>query len=380
MIKSLMTRTLRNRNVLTGAFQEVSTSSKAPSRNRIRAVIDKENSGKDDVKKVDKPKISKKAAKKTKTPLKNVEKIETNNINGDVRTILNGSQIEKRTGLHFPGCHVSAAGGLDNAIDNALLCNAKSFALFLRNQRSWNSKPLDPEVVKRFKEKCAKHEFPTHLILPHGSYLVNLGSPKEETRQKSVDTLIDELKRCSALGLNLFNIHPGSSCGEISREECIKLIADGINKALKETQGVKVVLENMSRQGNTIGGDLSELRKIMDLVEDKSRIGVCIDTCHAMAAGYDLNKQEGFDKLIDDIDKMIGFEWLVGLHMNDSKGEAGCKLDRHENIGKGKIGLQGFKRIMQCKHFTDLPMILETPYVDENGYKKEIETLSALTN
>jgi len=165
---------------------------------------------------------------------------------------------------------------------------------------------------------------------------------------------------------------------DITREECIQHIANGINKALSETEGVKVVLENMSRQGNTLGGDLSELRKIMDLVEDKSRIGVCIDTCHAMAAGYNLNTQDGFDELIKDIDEKIGFEWLVGLHLNDSKGEAGCKLDRHENIGKGKIGIQGFQRIMNCKHFTDLPMILETPFVDENGYKKEIKTLSDL--
>jgi len=337
--------------------------SKASKKSATRAVIEEQIR---DITNINTIKKSKSNQKNNETTSKNYIKV-------------NGSSAVKLTGIHYAGCHVSAAGSLDKAIDNALLSNAKSFALFLRNQRSWAAKPLDPEVARKFKEKCTKHEFPTHLILPHGSYLVNLGSPKEETRKKSVETLIDELKRCEMLGLNLFNIHPGSSCGDISREDCIKYIAGGINKALSVTQGVKVVLENMSRQGNTIGGDLSELRQIIDLIEDKTRIGVCIDTCHAMAAGYNLNTQEGFDELIKDIDVKIGFEWLVGLHLNDSKGEAGCKLDRHENIGKGKIGMDGFKRIMTCKHFTDLPMILETPFVDENGYKKEIGILEGLS-
>jgi len=293
---------------------------------------------------------------------------------------LNGSASPARTGLYFAGCHVSVAGGVENAIKNALEVNAKSFALFLRNQRSWTAKPLDSQKIESFRRLCDEHNFPSHLVLPHGSYLVNLGSPNLETRKKSLDTLIDELERCSALGLSLFNIHPGSSCGKISRDDCIQLIADGINHALSVTNGVKVVLENMSKQGNTIGGDFKEIRQIMDLIVDKSRIGVCIDTCHAMAAGYDLSTQAGFDEMLKDFDEIIGFEWLVGLHLNDSKGEAGCHLDRHESIGKGKIGLEGFKRVMNCPRFTDLPMILETPFVDGNEtYKKEIKVLCSLT-
>ena len=294
---------------------------------------------------------------------------------------LNGSAVPDRTGTHYPGCHVSAAGGVDNSVKNALEIGAKSFALFLRNQRSWNAKPLDEKVAENFRRLCCENQIPPHLIIPHGSYLVNLGSPNEDTRSKSQSTLIDELKRCSMLGLNLFNIHPGSSCGQISREQCIEYIAEGINKALEATTGVKIVLENMSRQGHTIGGDLREIRQIMDLVKDKTRIGVCIDTCHAMAAGYDLGKEAGFQQLLQDFEETIGWEWLVALHMNDSKGEAGCRLDRHESIGKGKIGIEGFKRIMNCKHFTDVPMILETPFVDGNEtYQKEIKILASLTD
>jgi len=283
-------------------------------------------------------------------------------------------------GKMFIGGHMSTAGSITTAVTNAVNIKAKSFGLFLRNQRSWDSKPLEAETVKAFRDLCAEHKYPPHLILPHGSYLLNLGSPKEELRQKSVDLLIDELERCSQLGLSLFNIHPGSSGGEISREECITYIAEGINKALRSTQGVKVVLNNMSCQGHTIGGDLTELKAIIELVVDKSRIGVCLDTCHAMAAGYDLSTQEGFDKLIREFEEQVGFEWLVGVHLNDSKGPAGCHLDRHENIGKGTIGVAGFQRIMNCKHFINLPLILETPFDKEDTYQLEIDMLTKMVN
>jgi len=293
--------------------------------------------------------------------------------------VINGSQIGTRTGHHFPGCHVSGAGGVDNAIRNAVEVGAGSFALFLRNQRSWAAKPLDQKTADSFRSECLKHNFPAHLIIPHGSYLVNLGSPSQETRQKSIHTLIEEINRCSMLGLNLFNIHPGSSCGKISQARCIELIADGINQALSVTKGVKVVLENMSKQGHTIGGDFNELKSIIELIDDKSRVGVCIDTCHAMASGYDLSKQEGFDRMMADFETIIGFEWLVALHLNDSKGEAGCHLDRHENIGSGKIGIQGFRRILNSKHLTDIPLILETPFKEGNEtYRKEIKILNDL--
>ena len=207
--------------------------------------------------------------------------------------VLNGSLASERTGQIFVGYHASSAGGVHNAILHSTEVGAKAMALFLRPQRTWAAPPLKPEVVEQWRSLVTSHSLSPHLILPHGSYLLNLGSPEAAQRDKSVEVLVDELQRCEDLGILLFNIHPGSSCGKISREECIRNIANGINIAHSRTSGgrVKVVLENMSCQGHTIGGDLRELRQIIDLVEDKSRVGVCLDTCHAMAAGYDLSSK-----------------------------------------------------------------------------------------
>lgn len=282
------------------------------------------------------------------------------------------------TGCKYMGCHVSGAGGVWNAFENAEECQATSFALFLRNQRQWMAKPLDEATIKKWTD--ASQGFSPHLILPHGSYLMNLGSPVAETLEKSRSMLIEELQRCERLGIPHFNFHPGSTVGKIKREECCKLIAESINLAHNETKGVICVLENMSCQGFTIGGDLHELRLIIQHVMDKSRVGVCIDTCHAHAAGYDLSKEDGFQELLDDFGKIIGWQFLRGIHMNDSKGKVGDHQDRHENIGHGTIGIEGFRRIMNCEHFNDLPLILETPWTDNKGYAKEIKKLQGLIN
>ena len=227
-------------------------------------------------------------------------------------------------------------------MEAAARVGAKSFGLFLRPQRTWLAPPLKPEVADQFKTLCAEHNFPPHLILPHGSYLVNLGlsfksislfncfcsaaSPKMELREKSIGMLVEEMVRCQQLGLNLFNIHPGSTCGKVSRQEGIRHVAEGINRVHSETKdsAVKVVLENMCCQGDTLGGDLEELKLIIDQVEDKERIGVCLDTCHAMAAGYDLSTLEGFERLCSEFESKVGWRWLVGVHVNDSLGPAGC--------------------------------------------------------
>ena len=213
-----------------------------------------------------------------------------------VLKVLNGSLAPKRTGKIYVGYHASSAGGVHNAILQSREIGAEAMALFLRPQRTWSAPPLKPDVVDQWHRLVTSHGLSPHLILPHGSYLLNLGSPEASQRDKSVEVLVDELQRCQDLGILLFNIHPGSSCGKISREECIKNIAKGINIAHSRTSGgrVKVVLENMSCQGHTIGGDLRELRQIIDLVEDKTRVGVCLDTCHAMAAGYDLSSKVSF--------------------------------------------------------------------------------------
>jgi len=242
---------------------------------------------------------------------------------------------------------------------------------------------LRPGVADQFQALCAQHSFPPHLILPHGSYLLNLASPNSELREKSISMLTEEMVRCQQLGLTLFNIHPGSTCGKISRQEGIRLVAEGINRVHKETSGsvVKLVLENMCCQGDTLGGDFKELKLIIDQVEDKTRVGVCLDTCHAMAAGYDLSVAEGFEKFCSEFETLVGWQWLVGVHVNDSLGPAGSHRDRHANIGHGMIGEEGFRRILNCSHFADLPMILETPPQNESvedGYRAELELLRGL--
>ncbi|XP_078347366.1 putative endonuclease 4 [Oculina patagonica] len=276
------------------------------------------------------------------------------------------------------GAHVSISGGLHNAVSEALAIGAKSFALFLRSQRQWASKPLEDKAAELFKEACAKGNFSPHSILPHGIYLMNCGSPDDETLSKSRSTLVDELQRCEKLGLSLYNFHPGSTCGKITVEDSINKIAESINLAHKETKYVVTVLENMSCQGNTIGGKFEELRDIIDRVQDKSRVGVCLDTCHAFAAGYDIASEKGFTKMMDEFETIVGFKYLRGVHLNDSKGGMGCHLDRHENIGKGKIGVEAFRRLMRDPRFNGIPMVLETPCVTENTYKKEIKQLYAM--
>ncbi|CAH1273701.1 Hypp5184 [Branchiostoma lanceolatum] len=261
----------------------------------------------------------------------------------------------------FVGAHVSITGGIENAVENAVAINARAFALFLRSQRQWACKPMEESAARLFREACEKHGFSPSQILPHGSYLLNCGAPNPETLRKSREALVDELKRCEQLGLTMYNFHPGSSCGEITVEECLTRIADSINLAHQQTSGVTTVIENMSCQGNTVGGKFAELRGIIDRVEDKSRVGVCLDTCHAFAAGYNLSTQDGFDQMMQEFEETVGFSYLRAMHINDSKGEVGCHLDRHENIGRGKIGIEGFRRVMNDPRLNNIPMILETP-------------------
>ncbi|XP_046450041.1 probable endonuclease 4 isoform X2 [Daphnia pulex] len=282
----------------------------------------------------------------------------------------------------FLGAHISAAGGLENAITNSLNIGGTSFALFLKNQRQWVSKPMEDVTVERFKAACATHKFLPHLILPHGSYLMNCGSSDPVILAKSRANLLDEVQRCERLGILYYNIHPGSSCGKGTREEAIKSIADSINWVHDQTPDSKVtvVLENMCRQGNTIGGDFSDLAEIIQQVFDQSRIGVCLDTCHALAAGYDLATAHGFDSFLEEFERVVGFRYLVAVHLNDSEGELGCHRDRHASIGKGKIGLEGFRRIVNCPRFRDIPVVLETPFISDEHYKQEILLLKSLAN
>ncbi len=280
--------------------------------------------------------------------------------------------------MKYIGAHVSAAGGVENAPSNAKAIGAKAFALFTKNQRQWFSKPLTDENIKLFKENCEKEGFLPEHILPHDSYLINLGHPENEKLIKSQKAFLDELQRCEQLGLKYLNFHPGTHLGQYSEDECLKTISDSINWALAETEFVTAVIENTAGQGNNVGYKFEHLAKIIDKIKDKSRIGVCIDTCHAYTSGYDLRDEEAFNKTFQQFEKLIGFQYLKGMHINDSKKELATRVDRHESIGKGFIGLDAFKFLMNDSRFDDIPLILETP--NSEIWADEIKLLYSLEN
>ena len=275
--------------------------------------------------------------------------------------------------MKYLGAHVSASGGVENAPVNAHEIGAKAFALFTKNQRQWVSAPLTQKNVDLFRENCIKFGYKPEHILPHDSYLINLGHPETEGLEKSRAAFLDEMQRCEQLGLDRLNFHPGSHLGKITEEESLKLIAESINIALGKTKGVAAVIENTSGQGSNLGYKFEHLKFIIDLVEDKSRVGVCLDTCHTFTAGYDLLSQEGYDLTFRKFDEIIGFGYLKGMHINDSMKALGSRVDRHDNIGKGFLGNELFKRIMMDPRFDGIPLILETP--DETRWTDEIALL-----
>ena len=275
--------------------------------------------------------------------------------------------------MKFVGAHVSSSGGLFNAPKNAQSIGAKAFALFTKNQRQWKAKDLDTQTIDAFKVALeASGILPKH-VLPHDSYLINLGHPESDKRQKSLDAFIDEVKRCELLGLDRLNFHPGSHLKKIDEEACLDLIAQNMNHTLSQTEGVTLVLENTAGQGSNLGWKFEHLAYIIDKVEDKSRVGVCIDTCHMFTAGYDIRTKEAYDKTWKAFDEIIGYEYLKGMHINDSKPDLGSRVDRHHSLGAGKIGLDAFRFIMNDPNMDDIPLILET--IDEAIWDKEIALL-----
>jgi deoxyribonuclease IV len=276
----------------------------------------------------------------------------------------------------YIGAHVSAAGGVENAPENANNIGATAFALFTKNQRQWQAKPLTEENISAFKENCEKYGYKPHQILPHDSYLINLGHPEKVALKKSRDAFLDEMQRCVQLGLDRLNFHPGSHLNKISEDECLANIAESINITLEKTKGVTAVIENTAGQGTNLGFSFYQLKKIIDQVDDKSRVGVCIDTAHAYSAGYDLKIKTGFKKVFQEFDEVIGFEYLKGMHLNDSKKDFGSKVDRHDSLGKGTLGLEVFECIMNDDRFDGIPLILETP--NEELWAEEIKLLKSL--
>jgi len=290
--------------------------------------------------------------------------------------------------MKYVGAHVSASGGVDNAPLNAIKIGAKAFALFTKNQRQWVAKPLEAKMIESFKANLEKSGVSPKHVLPHDSYLINLGHPEVEKLEKSREAFIDELHRCEQLGLELLNFHPGSHLVKVGKRDpeyadkileaelnCLDVIAESLNIAIEATKGskVKLVIENTAGQGTNLGYKFEHLAHIIEKVEDKSRVGVCLDTCHTFTGGYDLRTREAYDSTMDAFGRVVGFEYLSAMHINDSKPPLGSRVDRHHSLGEGEIGWDTFKFIMNDERMNDIPLVLET--IDETIWDREIEAL-----
>ena len=275
--------------------------------------------------------------------------------------------------MKYIGAHVSASGGVENAIKNAKEIGATAFALFTKNQRQWIAPELTPSQITLFRDLMAKEGFSAGQILPHDSYLINLGHPDSDGLEKSRDSFFEEMRRCELLGLDRLNFHPGSHLKRIDEEGSLQRIAESINMALDRSRGVTAVLENTAGQGSNLGYKFEHLAYIIDRVEDKSRVGVCLDTCHTFAAGYDLRTKEALDATFAEFDRIIGFGYLRGMHLNDAMRPLGSRIDRHSPLGDGEIGWECFRYIASDLRFDNIPLILETP--DEARWAEEIAKL-----
>ena len=274
------------------------------------------------------------------------------------------------------GAHVSIAGGVENAPLNAQAIGAKAFAMFTRNQRQWHSAPLSAESIEAFRRNCEEAGFLPGHILPHDSYLINLGAPDADKLEKSRQAFTTEMQRAEALGLSMLNFHPGSHLNLVDADACLGTIAESVNRSLDAMVGVTAVIENTAGQGSNLGWRFEHLARIIELVEDKSRVGVCLDTCHLFASGYDLRTPEAFDATLAEFDRVVGMAYLRGMHLNDAKQKLGNKVDRHECLGKGMIGIDAFAHIMRHPALEEIPLILETP--DSDGWPEEIKMLYSL--
>ena len=279
--------------------------------------------------------------------------------------------------MKYLGPHVSASGGVENAPLNAMQVGATAFALFTKNQRQWFSAPLTGKSIASFKENLEKSGISADYVLPHDSYLINLGSPDAEGLEKSRNSFLEEMQRCEQLGLKMLNFHPGSHLKQIMLEECLTRVAESINIALDKTKGVTAVIENTAGQGSNVGFSFQHLAYIIGKVEDKSRVGVCLDTCHTYSAGYDLKTENGYKAVFEEFEETVGFRYLRAIHLNDTKKELGSRVDRHDSIGKGLLGMEFFERFMKDPRFDNMPLILETP--DETLWAEEISMLQDFT-
>ncbi|WP_315568873.1 deoxyribonuclease IV [Haemophilus parahaemolyticus] len=280
--------------------------------------------------------------------------------------------------MKYIGAHVSASGGVEQAVLRAVDIGANAFALFTKNQRQWKAPPLKAETIEKFKRFCQVHHFTADQILPHDSYLINLGSPEMEGLEKSRAAFIDEMERANQLGLKLLNFHPGSHLNKISEQDCLARIAESINIAVSKVPNVIAVIENTAGQGSNLGYRFEHLAEIIEQVEDKSRVGVCLDTCHTFSAGYDISSLEQCEKTFAEFEQVVGFKYLRGMHLNGSKTLLGSRKDRHDTLREGTIGTAFCEFIMKDDRFDGIPMILET--INPDIWAEEIKFLRTLAN
>jgi len=278
--------------------------------------------------------------------------------------------------MKYVGAHVSMAGGVEQAPLNAVAIGARAFALFTKNQRQWQAKPLSSEAISLFRNNCADHGYSPEHILPHDGYLINLGHPEKDKLHKSREAFVDEMTRCQQLGMLYLNFHPGSHLGKMTDDDCLDRIAESVNIALDRTDTVAAVVENTAGQGNNVGFRFEHIARIIEAVEDRTRIGVCLDTCHAFAAGYDLRTREAYEATMTEFDEVVGFEYLKGVHLNDARVDLASRVDRHESLGRGTLGMDPFRFLMNDPRFDNIPLILETR--DSGLWEKEISMLYSL--
>lgn len=274
------------------------------------------------------------------------------------------------------GAHVSIGGGVENAPLNARSIGATAFAMFTKNQRQWKAKPLTPQSIEAFQRNCLAAGFDPKYILPHDSYLINLSHPEKQGLAKSRQAFLDEFRRCKQLGLRFLNFHPGSHLNQMDEQASLSLIAASVNWVLDRTSEVAAVIENTAGQGSSVGFRFEHLADIIDRIEDKTRVGVCLDTCHTYAAGYDIKTEAGYAQTLKEFDHIVGLEFLKAIHLNDSKKEKGSRVDRHENIGKGTLGVETFRRILGDRRFDHIPLIMETP--NPKLWPEEIKLLASM--
>ena len=279
--------------------------------------------------------------------------------------------------MKYIGAHVSASGGVEQAVLRAVEIGANAFALFTKNQRQWKAPPLKAETIEKCKRCCQVHHFTADQILPHDSYLINLGSPEAEGLEKSRNAFIDEMERANQLGLKLLNFHPGSHLNKISEQDCLARIAESINIAVSKVPNVIAAIENTAGQGSNLGYRFEHLAEIIEQVDDKSRVGVCLDTCHTFSAGYDISSLEQCEKTFTEFKQVVGFEYLRGIHLNGSKTPLGSRKDRHDTLREGTIGTAFCEFIMKDDRFDGIPMILET--INPDIWAEEIKFLRTLT-